>query len=39
MKNRINIMLVEDHPEYRETLEFVLGKEKDIELISQFGNA
>ena len=39
MKNRINVMLVEDHPEYRETLEFVLGKEKDIELISQFGNA
>lgn len=32
-------MLVEDHPEYRETLEFVLGKENDIELISQFGNA
>jgi DNA-binding NarL/FixJ family response regulator len=37
MKNRINVMLVEDHPEYRETLEFVLGK--DIEVISQFGNA
>jgi two-component system nitrate/nitrite response regulator NarL len=39
MKNRINVMLVEDHPEYRETLEFVLGKEKDVNLISQFGNA
>lgn len=32
-------MLVEDHPEYRETLEFVLGKEAGIELVSQFGNA
>jgi DNA-binding NarL/FixJ family response regulator len=39
MKNQINVMLVEDHPEYRETLEFVLGKEKDIHLVSQFGNA
>lgn len=32
-------MLIEDHPEYREILEFVLGKEKDMELVSQFGNA
>jgi two-component system, NarL family, nitrate/nitrite response regulator NarL len=39
MNSRINVMMVEDHPEYRETLEFVLGKEKDINLISQFGNA
>ena len=38
MKNRINVMLVEDHPEYRETLEFVLGKEEDIHVTSQFGN-
>lgn len=39
MRSSIKIMLVEDHPEYRETLEFVLGKEKDFELVSQFGNA
>jgi len=39
MKNKINVMLVEDHPEYRETLEFVLEKEPDINPISQFGNA
>jgi DNA-binding NarL/FixJ family response regulator len=39
MKSKINVMLVEDHTEYRETLEYVLGKEKDIELVSQFGNA
>ena len=39
MQSKIKVMLVEDHPEYRETLEFVLGKEKGIELVSQFGNA
>ncbi len=39
MKNNIDVMLVEDHPEYRETIEFVLGKEKGIELGCQFGNA
>jgi DNA-binding NarL/FixJ family response regulator len=39
MKNKIKIMLVEDHPEYRETLAFVLGKKEDMELVSQFGNA
>lgn len=39
MKKQIKIMLVEDHPEYRAILEFVFGKEKDIDLISQFGNA
>lgn len=39
MESTIKIMLVEDHPEYREILEFVFSKEKDLELISQFGNA
>jgi DNA-binding NarL/FixJ family response regulator len=39
MNTPIKIMLIEDHPEYREVLEFVLGKEKDMELVSQFGNA
>lgn len=39
MNKKMNVMLVEDHPEYREILEFVLGKEADIELASQFGNA
>ena len=39
MQNNINLMLVEDHPEYRETLEFVLGKEEDIKLNCQFGSA
>ena len=39
MKRKIRIMLVEDHPEYREMLEMVLRREPDIELISQFGNS
>jgi DNA-binding NarL/FixJ family response regulator len=32
-------MLVEDHPEYRETIAIALKKESDIELTSQFGTA
>jgi DNA-binding NarL/FixJ family response regulator len=39
MNTPIKTMLIEDHPEYREILEFVLGKETDLELVSQFGNA
>ncbi|MDF7809207.1 response regulator transcription factor [Pontiellaceae bacterium B12219] len=39
MKKNIQIMLVEDNPEYRETIEFVLSKESDINLINPFGNA
>ena len=39
MKNRIRVMLVEDHPEYRETLELALEKEPAIELNGQFGTA
>ena len=31
--------MVEDHPEYREIVELALGKESDMELISQFGTA
>lgn len=32
-------MLIEDHPAYRETIALALTKEKDIELVSQFGTA
>lgn len=32
-------MLVEDHPEYRESIALTLNKEPDIELSSQFGTA
>ncbi len=39
MKNRISVMLVEDHPEYREAVEFALGKQPAMELTSQFGTA
>ena len=39
MKSNIRIMLIEDHPEYREVVEMALSKEPDMELISQFGTA
>jgi len=39
MTVKIRIMLVEDHPEYREVVELALGRESDIELISKFGTA
>ena len=39
MKNRISVMLVEDHPEYREAVEFALGKQPAMALTSQFGTA
>jgi DNA-binding NarL/FixJ family response regulator len=39
MKRKISIMLIEDHPEYREVIELALKKEDDLELISQFGTA
>lgn len=39
MKKAIKLMLVEDHPEYRETIAMALEKESDIELTSQFGTA
>jgi two-component system nitrate/nitrite response regulator NarL len=39
MKNKIRVMLVEDHPGYREVITRALKNEKLIELISQFGTA
>ncbi|MDP4625273.1 MAG: response regulator transcription factor [Akkermansiaceae bacterium] len=39
MKTPIRIMLVEDHPEYRECIALALGKEPGIELTSEFGTA
>lgn len=39
MQKPINVMLVEDHPEYREVIEMLLKKQSDIELTSQFGTA
>ncbi|MBC9868675.1 MAG: response regulator [Opitutae bacterium] len=39
MKNNIRIMLVEDHPEYREVVEMALNKEPGMQLLSQFGTA
>ncbi len=39
MVSKIRVMLVEDHPEYREAIELALGKEPDMELESQFGTS
>lgn len=39
MKKVIRVMLVEDHPEYREVVELALNREPDIELVSQFGTS
>lgn len=39
MTHKIRIMLVEDHPEYREIVGLALGREPDLELTSQFGTA
>jgi DNA-binding NarL/FixJ family response regulator len=39
MNRKIRIMMVEDHPEYREIVELALGNEPDMELTSQFGTA
>lgn len=39
MKEAIHVMLVEDHPEYRDVVEMALRKEPDIELTSQFGTS
>lgn len=39
MKTKIKVMLVEDHPGYREVITRALKNEKQIELISQFGTA
>jgi DNA-binding NarL/FixJ family response regulator len=37
MKKTIRVMVVEDHPEYREVIGLALKKESDLELISEFG--
>jgi len=37
MNRKIRIMMIEDHPEYREIVELALNKESDMEMISQFG--
>ena len=39
MNRKIRIMMVEDHPEYREIVELALSKEPDMELVSQFGTS
>ncbi|MGJ8725697.1 MAG: response regulator [Roseibacillus sp.] len=39
MSEKIRVMLVEDHPEYREVVELALGKEKSCELWAEFGTA
>lgn len=37
MNRKIRIMMVEDHPEYREIVELALSRELDMEMTSQFG--
>jgi DNA-binding NarL/FixJ family response regulator len=39
MKKLIRVMLIEDHPEYREVVEAALRKSQDMDLIGQFGTA
>jgi two-component system, NarL family, nitrate/nitrite response regulator NarL len=39
MKKTIQVMVVEDHPEYREAVGLALREENDIELSSEFGAA
>ena len=39
LTNKIEVMLVEDHPEYREVIELALGKDAHFNLQSQFGTA
>ena len=39
MNNKIQLMLIEDSPDYRKTIAMAIAREKDIELISQFGIA
>lgn len=35
----IKVMLIEDHPEYRDVLKLMLDKEDGMEMVSKFGNA
>jgi DNA-binding NarL/FixJ family response regulator len=39
MNKDIRVIIVEDHPEFRDVLALVLRKEKDIVLLETFGNA
>jgi DNA-binding NarL/FixJ family response regulator len=39
MKRKIRVMMVEDHPDYREGIKIALETETDIELTSIFGTA
>lgn len=39
MSKNIKIMMVEDHPEYREIVEMMINRQPDMELLSQFGTA
>ncbi|MDP4623645.1 MAG: response regulator transcription factor [Akkermansiaceae bacterium] len=39
MNKTIKVMMIEDHPEYREAVQHVLAKEKDINFVGVFGNA
>lgn len=39
MKADIQVMLVEDHPEYREVIDLALADEPDIKLINQVGSS
>ncbi|MGB7329484.1 MAG: response regulator transcription factor [Rubripirellula sp.] len=39
MDKTINVMLVEDHPEYRDVIDLALKDEADIELINQVGSS
>ena len=37
MKKNINIIMVEDHPEYRDIVEMAISRQDDMELTDQFG--
>lgn len=39
MKDKIRIMLVEDHPAYREVIERAIKRDSKLDLISQFGTS
>jgi DNA-binding NarL/FixJ family response regulator len=39
MKKPIQVIMIEDHPEFREIIEFAIDEEDDIELIGLYGNA
>ncbi|MCM2369790.1 response regulator [Aporhodopirellula aestuarii] len=39
MNKTITVMLVEDHPEYRDVIDLALSDEPDIELINQVGSS